>query len=118
MAWLSWEEGRRKTGYFKMLLARARWPFGWDAYLLRFPPKSSAPWHTDEVPGFRHYRINFVLKRAKRGGRFQTDYPVYIGKRLKIFRSDKPHEVQQIQEGTRYILSIGVVFREKKHFKR
>ena len=114
MRWLRWEEGRRKTGYSKMLLARARWPFLWDCYVLQFPPGSGAPWHTDEVPGFRHYRINLVVRHAKRGDRFQTDYGLYLSRWLKIFRSDKPHLVQTIEAGTRYVLSIGIALKDKK----
>lgn len=112
MNWLTWKTGRRNTGYRKLLLFQWPWYIPWDLYVLCFPPISSAPTHTDPVPGFRHYRINFVIKRARSGGKFKASSYVYQGTRLNIFRSDRPHEVEQIIEGTRYVLSLGICFPE------
>jgi hypothetical protein len=114
MKWLQWEEGRRSTGYYKMLIFRAYWfttPF--DLYLLKYPTGSSVPPHTDTVSGYRHYRINVVMKKASIGGDFKSDYCIVNLSRLKIFRSDFKHEVTLIEKGIRYVLSFGVCLKIK-----
>lgn len=115
MKWLTWRPGRRKTGYHNMLLLQWRWPILWDLYLLRFGPGSHAPEHLDEVPGYRHYRINLILRQAKRGGEFISDHCLYNGARLKVFRSDRPHKVTKVEQGTRYVLSLGICLKGDDH---
>lgn len=113
MAWLSWRPGRQGTGYHKMLIFQWRWFILFDLYLLRYLKGSFVPVHHDPVSGYRHYRFNFVLKQAKRGGEFKSQHIVYQGNRMKIFRSDFPHEVSMIDEGTRYVLSLGVCLKKR-----
>jgi hypothetical protein len=100
--YFKWEAGRQGSGYDKMLLAAYFKPFvlQFDCYLLRFPLGSSINWHIDPVtPPLRYYRLNIFLKQPKKGGVF-----------LQLFRPDiQPHKVTTIEEGTRYVLSIGWV---------
>ncbi|MFC6977979.1 hypothetical protein [Microbulbifer taiwanensis] len=60
----------------------------------------------------RHYRLNIVIKRAKSGGEFLCDSPIYESARIKLFRPDiAEHAVSEVQSGTRYVLSLGWVRR-------
>lgn len=103
-----WNKGRLGTGYDKRRLFQVWRPLPCDAWLLRFPPGSAAPRHIDPVPGHRHYRCNLILRKAGRGGDFLADHPIIDLPRLKLFRSDLPHEVTRIESGVRYVLSFGV----------
>ena len=86
------------------------WPLPCDCYLLRFPPGSSVPPHLDAVPAGRHYRLNIVLRAAQRGGAFVCARPIHAGRRVKLFRPDlERHSVTRIEQGTRWVLSIGWV---------
>lgn len=114
MDWLTWRSGRSNTGYHKLLLFQWPWYILCDLYLLCFPEMSSAPMHIDPVPGYRHYRVNYVIKKARCGGVFRSFHFIYCGAKLKIFRSDRPHEVTPIVSGTRYVLSFGICFPEKE----
>ena len=99
-----WVPGRQGTGYDKMTLFRLWFA---DAYLLRFPEGSYVPAHTDGVPGCRHWRLNVVLRKADRGGEFVCAHARRLG-RICLFRPDREiHSVTRIDEGTRYVLSLG-----------
>lgn len=113
MNWLKWKAGRRNTGYYKMLLFQWRWLVFCDLYLLTYASGSHVPEHTDPIPGYRHYIINFVIKQAKAGGEFISQHILYQGKRLKVFRSDFPHEVKMITSGNRHVLSFGLCLKDK-----
>ncbi|CAG9295351.1 hypothetical protein EV690_3234 [Celerinatantimonas diazotrophica] len=105
-----WQKGRQKSGYEKMLLARALWPIKFDLYLLKFPEGGEVPTHTDDVQSGRHYRLNIVLKHAKSGGQFICETPIYCTNRIKFFRPDiSEHSVTPVTSGNRYLLSIGWV---------
>lgn len=121
MKWLAWEQGRQNTGYYKMLLAYCKFPawirkyvLGFDLYLLWYPEGTEIPEHVDEVKGYRHYRVNVVLKRCKSGGEFQTNHAIIDWSWLKIFPSDQPHSVTKILKGTRCLLSFGICFKHNK----
>lgn len=104
---MTWEKGRQGTGYLKKLLAQGQ---SWDLYLLKFPKGSNIDGHTDPVPGKRHYRANFVLKRARKGGEFWCRGRRAGKKRLAVFRPDiEIHGVSYVQRGTRWVLSLGWV---------
>jgi hypothetical protein len=114
--YFKWEAGRQGSGYDKMLLAAYFKPFvlQFDCYLLRFPLGSSINWHIDPVtPPLRYYRLNIFLKQPKKGGVFKLarqQKPIYGNRFLQLFRPDiQPHKVTTIEEGTRYVLSIGWV---------
>ena len=113
-----WQEGRQGTGYDKMLLATARWPVAFDAYLLRFPEGTAVPFHTDPAPaGQRRFRMNVFLRQAKRGGEFVTRSEVgriVSWPRLELFRPDlAEHAVTRVEEGSRLVLSVGWLWAEK-----
>ena len=106
-----WILGRQGTGYYKLKLFQSRL-LGVDLYLLKYPPGSSIPIHSDPVPGRKHYRVNLVLIRGK-GGEFWCQHPILIlGKRLNIFRSDFPHSVSKVEK-TRLVLSLGYTRKNK-----
>ncbi|SEA41965.1 hypothetical protein [Microbulbifer marinus] len=103
-----WQKGRQKTGYEKMLLAAAHWPIKFDCYLLRFPQGCEVPPHMDSVTSGKHYRLNIVLRKAKKGGQFVCAAPIYQSSRVKFFRPDIcEHSVTKVEQGNRYLLSIG-----------
>lgn len=104
----SWERGRQKSGYDKMLLCRIFAPFKFDAYLIKFPQGSEIKPHTDKVRPGKHFRLNIVLKHAEEGGEFICDNPIINYHRVKLFRHDiEQHQVSKIEKVSRYILSIG-----------
>ncbi len=110
-----WQPGPQLSGYDKMLLLGSRWLIKFDVYLLRFNPGSEIKPHTDQVKIGRHYRLNWVLKKAKQGGEFVCADPIYASKRIKLFRPDiSEHSVTKVIEGKRYLLSIGWVRRPKQ----
>ncbi|WP_308365795.1 MULTISPECIES: hypothetical protein [unclassified Microbulbifer] len=112
MKFWRWEKGRQNTGYEKLLLLAARWPIPFDLYLLRFREGICIPPHTDPVKSGRHYRLNIVVKKAKAGGEFLCDSPIYESPRIKYFHPDiSEHSVSKVQSGTRYVLSLGWVRR-------
>ena len=103
-----WEKGRQNTGYEKLLLLGSRWLVLFDVYLLKFGEGVSIPSHVDKVEKGRHFRINIILKKAKSGGDFICETPIYESERIKFFRPDiVNHAVSKIEDGTRYVLSIG-----------
>ncbi len=100
-----WVPSRLKSNFHKLPLVQSRY---FDAYILRFREGSWAPWHTDPVEGRRHYRVNIILKKAKRGGEFQCDKVLFKAGRLVVFRPDQEkHSVSPIKSGTRWVLSFG-----------
>lgn len=105
---LKWERGRQDGGYDKLLiLSSAIIPF--DIWLLRFPKGARIDEHVDPVDAeFNHYRMNVIVKPTKRGGEFRVTKAIINWRFLKLFRPDvSPHSVTQVDEGTRYVLSIG-----------
>ena len=92
-----------------------------DCYILKYPTGTYIPLHTDDL-GFwtTHWRLNILLWKAKKGGKFftwQWDKPlherskVWKMPRAVLFRSDKvPHAVTNVEEGERWVLSIGVAY--------
>lgn len=116
-AW-RWCKGRQGNGYDKMLLATGWLPLPFDLYLLRFPTGTKISPHTDRVESGEHYRLNIILKPARRGGEFQCANPIYVNSRIKLFRPDRSeHSVTRIEEGTRYVLSLGWVRRSQGRAK-
>lgn len=108
-----WDRGRQLSGYDKLLLAYSKL-MRFDCYLLRFPTGSGIKPHTDPNPGFRHYRFNVVLWSAH-GGRFVCNDVIWRwGQRAAFFRSDTvTHSVTRVLSGTRWVLSIGWLLKER-----
>lgn len=110
----NWEAGRQGGGYEKMKLFESR-RFKFDLYLLRYREGSEVKPHTDPAKnGYKHFRLNLILKEAEEGGRFLISPPMLVEKvglnfrRLKLFRPDiQKHAVTQVLKGTRLVLSLG-----------
>lgn len=111
----NWQKGRQNTGYEKLKIFQF---LTFDCYILRYKVGDSIPTHTDPVEGYRHYRLNFELKKAEVGGKLRYG-PCNIGllntivksenKRMVFFRSDIiPHSVTEIKKGERIVLTFGV----------
>ncbi len=108
--WLRWRSGRQQSGYEKMLLIANPYLLPFDCYILRFRKGAEIPAHTDPVSDKRHYRLNIVVKKARRGGEFVCSEPIFENQRIKLFRPDLvSHSVTRVIEGTRYVVSIGWV---------
>lgn len=106
-----WTLGRQGTGYYKCKLFQSSL-LKLDLYLLKYPPGSEIPIHSDPVPGRKHYRVNLVLLKGK-GGEFWCERPILLLGRLKIFRSDFPHSVSKVEK-TRLVLSLGYTRKNKQ----
>ncbi len=105
-----WEIGRQRSGYDKMLLLGSKWLLKFDVYLLRFKEGSEIKPHKDTVEIGKHYRLNIVIKHAKKGGEFICERPIFQSNRIKFFRPDVcEHSVTKVVSGNRYLLSIGWV---------
>jgi hypothetical protein len=111
---MRWIPGRQSSGYDKLpLFVSTR--LKCDLYLLRFREGSFIDWHQDPVPGRRHYRANWFLRHARRGGHFECEgAPLVDWPFLQVFRPDLPrHRVGEVLEGTRYVLSFGWALPER-----
>lgn len=113
--WLKWNFGRQKTGYKKMLLATSKFLIPFDLYILKFEEGNSIPEHTDPVKsGFKHYRLNIILKKSTSGGEFIAEKSIINWPRLKFFRPDLfKHSVTTVVGKPRYVLSFGLLIKEK-----
>jgi hypothetical protein len=109
-----WKKGRQNTGYEKLKIFQF---FNMDCYILRYNVGDSIPWHTDPVPGRKHFRLNIVLKNAIRGGIFcarYTDSNQFTQFKINrssvvFFRSDiTEHSVSEIEKGQRIVLTFGI----------
>lgn len=111
----TWKPGRQHTGYEKIKVYEV---FNMDCYLLRYKEGSSIPTHTDPVPNRKHYRLNFVLKKAEKGGMASygpsnasilNTIVFSENKRVVFFRPDLiPHRVSEIRKGERLVLTFGI----------
>jgi hypothetical protein len=112
--WLRFTRGRQESGYEKMLLMTAPWPIPFDMYILRFRVGDHIPPHTDPVTNRRHYRLNIVVRKASEGGEFLCEDAIFETERIKFFRPDRSrHAVSQIVRGSRWVLSVGFVLRQR-----
>ncbi len=111
---MTWEKGRQGTGYEKLrLFSSGRLRL--DAWLLRAGPGVAVPSHVDPVfEGLAHWRANVILRPAESGGEFSGDHVLVDWPRLKVFRSDRPHQVSRITAGRRLVLSFGAAVRDRR----
>ena len=108
--WLRRQKGRQHSGYDKMLLIYNKLGIEFDAYLLRFPVGSEIPPHRDQVQSGRHFRLNIILKKSKKGGEFICEKHILNLTRIKLFRSDLyMHSVTKVSGSARYVLSLGCI---------
>ena len=109
-----WQSGRQNPHYKKMFIFGNPFIVPFDIYLLKFEPGSEIQPHTDQVDSGRHFRLNLIVRHPKEGGDFHCDETIYESRSLKIFRPDiSEHSVSQILAGTRYVVSIGWVLRDR-----
>lgn len=109
----NWIKGRQNTGYEKLKLFQF---LVFDCYILRYKVGDFIPLHNDPVPGYRHFRLNIILKRAKRGGHAYFSHTDNLAtfiqneeQNITLFRSDAiTHSVTRIIEGERIVLTFGI----------
>lgn len=107
MRW-QWEKGRQNSGYFKLKIMERLTPIPLDMYLLKYPQGSFIPPHKDPVTAGRHFRLNIILKKPKKGGVFYSEHTLINTSRIKLFNPDiSTHSLSPIEEGQRWVLSIG-----------
>lgn len=111
------KEGRQGTGYKTLTLFSVKVPvkiklLGFDGHIIHYPDGSNIKPHKDTVQEGKHYRINLVLKRPERGGKFGCEGKfINIGNRLFVFRPDIQEHFVSSCIGSRIVLSIGWVIR-------
>ncbi len=115
MKLFKWMPGRQPNGkyeFFTIIWSRL---LNMDCYIIRFPKGSKSKPHYDRSDFRNHYRLNIILKKAKKGGKFKCDNVIFaLFDRIFFFRPDlNLHSVSEIEEGCRYVLSIGKTFRKK-----
>ena len=111
---LKWEIGRQVSGYSKMLILTGKFPIPFDMYLLKFPQGSFIKEHVDAVQeGYKHFRLNIILKKSKSGGIFKAEKNIFETSRIKFFRPDiYKHSVSKVDSGYRLVLSIGFLIKK------
>lgn len=109
-----WKEGRQSTGYSVMTLIYSKL-LKLDCYILRYRVGAYIPAHQDKVSeGFKHYRLNIELKAAKKGGELICVESIFRLGPINLFRPDEViHAVTKVEQGTRYVLSIGWIRKHK-----
>lgn len=99
---MKWEDGRQNANYKKLRLFQFK---HMDCYLIKYLPGCKLPVHTDVVEGYRHYRINILLK-GEDCFQGKTIFKLW---RFMLFRPDiEPHGTGLITS-ERLLLSIGRV---------
>lgn len=85
-----------------------------DCYLIHYPQGASIPPHKDKVKDGNMYRLNIEIWKSKRGGKFRCNNVFSLFNRIYLFRPDiEKHSVTEVEEGSRWVFSIGKVFRRK-----
>jgi hypothetical protein len=104
---MKWIPGRQNSGYLKLKLLQTR---NADCYLIRYPTGTGVWFHTDEVAGRRHYRLNVLIRKPKEGGAFRLlGRPLLAFWRVCLFRPDRyAHAVETVNRGERWVFSVGV----------
>lgn len=107
---MKWEKGRQNTGYEKLKIFQL---LNIDCYILRYKEGDFIPTHKDPVPGRNHWRFNFVLKNAIKGGVFQyydhsRNLWINPGRFVKFRPDISEHRVTTIREGSRIVLTFGI----------
>lgn len=106
-----WMVGRQVTGYLKSRVFEFKKA---DCWVLKYPDGTYIPPHKDKVEdGYEMWRINLVLKKPKGGGVFTCEGGMNLWGRVMVFCASKnKHSVSRCV-GTRYVLSIGFIKKEK-----
>lgn len=88
---LKWIPGRQEGAiYSKALIYRFRlFKFGFDCYVLKYPPTTSLPLHVDKVSSGKHWRMNITLCGSSIFYRELNSEEMQCScKRINIFRPD------------------------------
>jgi len=108
-----WGYGRHDTGYRAFTLIYSKF-FKLDCYLIHYNKGSSIPPHRDPVKTGDMYRFNIEFWRAKKGGVFHSKTIFTLFNRIFFFRPDlEEHYVTEIEEGNRWVFSIGKIIENK-----
>jgi hypothetical protein len=111
-----WVLGRQQTGYSTMtLLWVTKWtPVPFDMNILKCPKGAHVPPHRDLVSGYRHYRFNIILTYPP-GGKFVSETNIFRWGPFVFFRPDLSlHSVTPVEDGVRYVLSMGWALKNSK----
>ena len=108
MKLFEWFKGRQDTGYEAFTLIYSK-RLKFDCYILRYKIGSFIPPHIDKVNSDeKHYRLNIVIWPAKKGGELNCEKSIFRVGPINFFRPDLYiHSVSKVEEGVRYVLSIG-----------
>ena len=99
---MKWHVGRQNYFYEKLKIYSF---LNVDCYLIRYSPGCAVAYHTDDVPGKKHYRLNIQLKGINR--LCELDRLTKKQRRFTLFRADKLHSFGvTLEKGL--ILSFGV----------
>lgn len=118
---MRWIKGRQGTGYYKMKLLPSL-GFNFDCCLLKYEVGSYIPTHLDEtLVDHCHHRFNLIVKSCV-GGNFriltrEDNYRKgrFFGFNWVKFRPDiQKHSVSEVLSGSRYVLSVGWLTKDKK----
>lgn len=102
---MKWEDGRQNSYYQKMKIF-SFWSM--DCYLIRYSKGCAVGYHTDDIPGKKHYRMNLQLKGVDRLCLLDNLKSSFKNpKFIRIFRADKMHSFGPSMESG-LILSFGL----------
>ena len=103
---MEWTRGRLTEYFYEKMKIFSFWRM--DCYLIRYSAGCGVGYHTDLVPGKKHYRLNIQLKGIDKlcllddlRGTFNKP------KRFRVFRADRMHAFGPTEEAG-LILSFGV----------
>lgn len=111
---LSWKNGRQKGSSYKVVKLFESQRFNFDIYIIKMEVGDFINPHIDHSPieDMIHYRLNILLKKPLKGGRFftidkNTKEKTFYKSFVKFASSEVIHGVTKVISGTRYLLSIG-----------
>lgn len=102
-----WGNDSYHTGYRIFTLCFSKL---FDCYIFHYKLGSYIPKHKDPSAGRKIYRLNIELVKAAKGGQFVCNKMIWsLWNRIYLFRADDSyHYVTLIEQGSRWVFSIGV----------
>lgn len=115
MKLFKWTNGRQPGSRYKVFNLIFSVRFLLDCVIIKYPTGSNINPHYDKVDDGKHYRINIVIWKARKGGKFICDKTIFsLFNRIHLFRPDlHEHSVTEITEGTRIVFSMGKTLKDK-----
>lgn len=98
-----------------------KWPFLFtlQLHIAKYDVGDLLAEHTDTVGLGRMWRVQFVLRNAKRGGDLLCERFVVNRPRFKIFEPGKyKHEVTEVRDGQRLVLNFGIWIARRPDWRR